>query len=75
MLITYLKEEDKSSSSSVSDLVAFYKNAKKRFDEDDDFKTRSRDEVVKLQSGDKEFGELKKITTFLEKNFKSYMKC
>jgi arginyl-tRNA synthetase len=55
MLITYLKEEDKSSlSSSVSDLVSFYRNAKKRFDEDDDFKARSREEVVRLQSGDEE---------------------
>lgn len=71
MLITYLKEEDKSSSSSVSDLVTFYKNAKKRFDEDDDFKDRSRDEVVKLQSGDKEsLASWKQICDISRKEFK-----
>jgi arginyl-tRNA synthetase len=32
--------------------VAFYKEAKKRFDSDDDFKTRSREAVVGLQSGE-----------------------
>ncbi len=52
MLITYLKEEGASAKSSVGDLVLFYKNAKKRFDEDEEFQRRSREEVVKLQSGD-----------------------
>ncbi|MGD1908505.1 MAG: arginine--tRNA ligase [Leptolyngbyaceae cyanobacterium] len=36
----------------IGDLVAFYKQAKKRFDEDEDFKGQSRDAVVALQSGD-----------------------
>ena len=56
MLITYLKEnggDDSSSAASVRDLVTFYKNAKKRFDADENFQKRSREEVVKLQNGDK----------------------
>jgi arginyl-tRNA synthetase len=57
MLITHLKEAcpeamEAGASVDIGDLVAFYKEAKKRFDEDDDFKTRSREAVVGLQSGD-----------------------
>jgi arginyl-tRNA synthetase len=36
----------------VSDLDAFYKQARTKFDEHDDFKDRARDRVVKLQSRD-----------------------
>ncbi|KAF4685639.1 hypothetical protein FOZ60_006321 [Perkinsus olseni] len=36
----------------VSDLQTFYKAAKKRFDEEPEFKKRSQEEVVALQSGD-----------------------
>lgn len=36
----------------IGDLVTFYKQAKKRFDEDESFKERSRQAVVDLQSGD-----------------------
>jgi len=36
----------------IGDLVAFYKQAKQRFDEDDEFKARSREAVVELQSGE-----------------------
>ena len=36
----------------LGDLVAFYREAKKRFDEDEAFQSTSRDEVVKLQGGD-----------------------
>ena len=46
-----LKEIDKIK---ISDLVKFYKASKKRFDDDEEFKKRSREEVVKLQSGNKE---------------------
>ena len=35
----------------ISDLTAFYKQAKARFDAEPDFKTQARDEVVRLQSG------------------------
>mmetsp|Transcript_11515 Transcript_11515/g.17358 ORF Transcript_11515/g.17358 Transcript_11515/m.17358 type:complete len:587 (-) Transcript_11515:29-1789(-) len=36
----------------ISDLQSFYQNAKKRFDEDEEFKKKAHDNVVKLQSGD-----------------------
>lgn len=36
----------------ISNLQSFYKDAKKRFDEDEDFKKRSYETVVKLQSKD-----------------------
>jgi arginyl-tRNA synthetase len=38
----------------LGDLVQFYKAAKKRFDEDTEFEKAAREEVVLLQSGDKE---------------------
>ena len=57
MLITHLKEVcpealDADSQVDIGDLVTFYKQAKKRFDEDDDFKQRSRVAVVGLQAGE-----------------------
>ncbi|MBD2106987.1 arginine--tRNA ligase [Nodosilinea sp. FACHB-13] len=57
MLITHLKEAcpealEAGSVVDIGDLVTFYKQAKQRFDEDDDFKTRSREAVVGLQAGD-----------------------
>ncbi len=59
MLITHLRDvcpEAMTASSTVDigDLVTFYKQAKKRFDEDEDFKTISREAVVDLQSGDED---------------------
>jgi arginyl-tRNA synthetase len=38
----------------LGDLVMLYKAAKKRFDDDEDFKTRAREGVVKLQAGNPE---------------------
>ena len=38
----------------ISDLVEFYKTSKKRFDNEPEFQKRSREEVVKLQSGNQE---------------------
>lgn len=35
----------------ISDLDGFYKQAKKRFDEEEEFKTRARNTVVRLQAG------------------------
>jgi arginyl-tRNA synthetase len=57
MLITQLREVcpeaiTAASSVEIGDLVEFYKQAKKRFDEDELFKERSRQAVVELQSGD-----------------------
>ncbi len=57
MLITHLKQVapealDTADAVDLGDLVAFYREAKKRFDEDEAFQTTSREEVVKLQGGD-----------------------
>ena len=38
----------------ISDLQTFYKRAKKRFDEDPEFKAQAHANVVKLQSGDEQ---------------------
>ncbi|MBE9226828.1 arginine--tRNA ligase [Phormidium sp. LEGE 05292] len=56
MLIAYLREvcpEALTTANAVDlgDLVTFYKQAKKRFDEDETFQETARKEVVKLQSG------------------------
>ncbi|MEP0872592.1 arginine--tRNA ligase [Trichocoleus desertorum AS-A10] len=56
MLITYLREAcpealTTSNALELGDLVAFYKRAKQRFDEDEAFKEASRQEVVRLQAG------------------------
>jgi arginyl-tRNA synthetase len=56
MLITYLREVAPAALTTANaidlgDLVAFYKKAKQRFDEDAEFQERSRQEVVQLQSG------------------------
>lgn len=56
MLITYLREAHPEALTTadaldLGDLVAFYRKAKKRFDEDQDFKEKSREEVVRLQAG------------------------
>ena len=57
MLITHLKQVapealDTADAVDLGDLVAFYRQAKKRFDDDEAFQSTSRDEVVKLQGGD-----------------------
>lgn len=57
MLITYLQEVAPAALTTpdaidLGDLVAFYKKAKQRFDEDEHFRETARLEVVKLQSGD-----------------------
>ncbi|MBW0172980.1 MAG: arginine--tRNA ligase [Vulcanococcus sp.] len=57
MLITHLKQVapealNTADAVDLGDLVAFYRQAKQRFDEDEAFQTTSREEVVKLQGGD-----------------------
>jgi arginyl-tRNA synthetase len=57
MLITHLREAcpaalTTATAVDIGDLVTFYKQAKQRFDEDEDFKTRSRQAVVELQAGE-----------------------
>jgi len=61
MLVEHLRDEfpaalskETSQDVDLGDLVKLYKAAKQRFDSDDDFKVRSREGVVKLQSGDAE---------------------
>jgi arginyl-tRNA synthetase len=51
MLITHLREAGQSGAE-VEDLNVFYREAKRRFDDDADFKDRSRQAVVELQQGD-----------------------
>lgn len=68
MLIACLekKEEEHASSLELSDLEAFYREAKKCYDEDPQFAEKARKYVVKLQSGDeycrKMWQKLVKIT-------------
>jgi arginyl-tRNA synthetase len=57
MLITHLKQVapealETADAVDLGDLVAFYRQAKARFDDDDAFQATSREEVVKLQGGD-----------------------
>jgi arginyl-tRNA synthetase len=59
MLIAYIKENEKDALSKKEDtdlsvLMKWYKESKKRFDLDDEFKKKAQEEVVKLQSGEKE---------------------
>ncbi len=59
MLITYMKDACPSvlkgdEPTDLESLMKWYKAAKKRFDEDPDFKARAQREVVSLQSGQKE---------------------
>ncbi|MFA6093798.1 MAG: arginine--tRNA ligase [Elusimicrobiota bacterium] len=51
MLIAYLRSSQPSAAEHISDLEAFYRNAKKRFDEDPAFAEESRATVVRLQAG------------------------
>jgi arginyl-tRNA synthetase len=57
MLITHLKQVAPQALTTadavdLGDLVAFYRQAKARFDADESFQTTAREEVVRLQSGD-----------------------
>jgi arginyl-tRNA synthetase len=61
MLLTYmgeLQEKNDEVSMLLSDLEKFYQAAKIRFDEDEDFAKQARENVVKLQAGDKHFLKL-----------------
>ncbi|KAJ1462917.1 tRNA synthetases class I (R)-domain-containing protein [Pelagophyceae sp. CCMP2097] len=51
MLIAHMQDVGGDTSASLTDLVAFYKAAKGRFDSDAEFKERARSKVVALQSG------------------------
>ncbi|HLP87312.1 MAG TPA: arginine--tRNA ligase [Nostocaceae cyanobacterium] len=56
MLIAYLREVypealTTANALDIGDLVSFYRQAKKRFDEDENFQEAARQEVVRLQAG------------------------
>jgi len=53
MLIAYLEEQNTDGSTTeLKDLEQFYKDAKVRFDESEEFANKARDYVVKIQRGD-----------------------
>lgn len=52
MLIAFLEQAESRDDISLSDLESFYRAAKKRYDEDDEFARRARQYVVRLQQGD-----------------------
>lgn len=52
MLITHLKRMGDTENYHIEDLEAFYRAAKKRFDEEPEFQDESREHVVMLQGGD-----------------------
>jgi arginyl-tRNA synthetase len=59
MLIAYLREAypealTTSNALDLEDLVTFYRKAKQRFDADEEFQEKARQEVVKLQAGEED---------------------
>jgi arginyl-tRNA synthetase len=71
MLIQYLKEEYPDFANTmpdITDLTAFYKAAKGRFDEDADFKKQSQLNVVALQGGDEECLKIWKLLCDVSRN-------
>ncbi len=66
MLVAYFEESGASVDAKLSDLEQFYKEAKQRFDESEEFANKSRLNVVKLQSGDEE--TLKLWKSFIDKS-------
>ncbi len=59
MLIAYLKDEFPKNLNNISeieigDLVSFYKKSKIKFDNQPEFQKKAREEVIKLQSGNKD---------------------
>ncbi len=77
MLIAYLNEAYPEALSATEDLnlgelATFYRQAKKRFDEDEDFRAASRQAVVELQAGDENTLKAWKIVCELSR--RSYKK-
>lgn len=60
MLIAYLEKQQQENAGemALADLEAFYREAKKHYDEDEAFAERARSYVVKLQGGDEYFREM-----------------
>lgn len=76
MLIAYLEkcENEQGSGLDLSDFEAFYREAKRCYDEDEAFATKARSYVVKLQSGDSYCYEMwqKLVHITMEQNQKIY---
>ena len=66
MLVAYFEEVGANKDAKLSDLEQFYKEAKARFDESEEFAKKSRANVVKLQSGNED--TLKLWKSFVEKS-------
>lgn len=82
MLIAHLQDKFPNFSNEtppIEDLQAFYKESKKRFDEDADFKARAYQCVVKLQNGEPEFIKAWKlicaVSTRCKLLFNSFCSC
>ena len=60
MLIAWLEkqQQDNAGEMALADLEGFYRDAKKHYDEDEEFAERARSYVVKLQGGDAYFREM-----------------
>ena len=60
MLIAYREKQQQENAGemALADLEGFYREAKKHYDEDEEFAERARNYVVKLQSGDEYFREM-----------------
>ena len=54
MLLAYLEENPVTAEAELGDLENFYRQAKQRFDESEEFANRARERVVQLQAGDPE---------------------
>ncbi|MAP75782.1 MAG: arginine--tRNA ligase [Pseudomonadales bacterium] len=52
MLLAYMEEHSVDAEAELGDLENFYRQAKKRFDESEDFAARARQRVVDLQAGE-----------------------
>ncbi|UJJ32927.1 arginine--tRNA ligase [Halopseudomonas maritima] len=52
MLLAYMEEHSVDAEAELGDLENFYRQAKKRFDESEDFANRARQRVVDLQAGE-----------------------
>ena len=70
MLIANLQDKSAGASVELKDLEAFYVEAKKRFDAEETFQKRARENVVKLQSGDA--GTLDAWRTLVQKTREHY---
>jgi len=74
MLIAHLETVQNDNNIALSDLETFYRSAKKRYDEDEEFAKNARNYVVKLQSGDEYCRDMwrKLVDISMKQNQKNY---